>query len=106
MAQAAVRPNRNQSAYVLRHLAAQVALDQIAVLKNLDDGRHVCLAQIARFGRRIDPRLLAYLSRPRPTDSVDSRQRYVCALVRWDVNTENSRHSRLAFLDAAGRSGR
>jgi hypothetical protein len=87
MPDAPVGVDGNKTPDVLCDLAAQVTLDGVLILKNLEDGRDVGFGQVASLGRGIDLSLLADFIRNVRTYTIDVAERNIDALVVGNVNT-------------------
>jgi len=92
MADAAVRVDGGQPADVLGDLAAEVTLNRVAILDDLQNGRDVRLSQITGFGHRVNLGPAANFIGAGSADAVDVRKRDVGVFVVGNVYTENSWH--------------
>src|SRR5262249_7592115 len=93
-----VRADVDVTLDILRHLAAKVAFDLVALVDDLADLDHLIVAEIVCFGVERHSGGLEDLLRSAPPDPVDIRERNLHALVSRQIDSGYTTHTSLVTI--------
>jgi hypothetical protein len=93
MTDTSITPDIHESLHVLRAFASQVTLDGYRRVDRLTEMDDLVFSEIADLGIRVDPKLHEKALGRRAADAVDVGKPDLDSLLRWDVDTRDTRHT-------------